>query len=127
MRILAQTKKLLTTAKDKLANPKTLVIISTATMMMSTMPAFCDLNANSSMQGIIEMLFKICTFVGVVLCIFGGAMIAKSAAPMISGDQGDSHGLKTGIGLFVGGLLLAMLKTLLTTILGADPTTMTFV
>lgn len=104
--------------------------IGTASLMAGTMmtqvAAYCDVDGNSSMQNFLTTMFNFLLFGGIVLAIVGIVLLIKTIVSMASGEQAQPGALGKGIGLLIGGIVLACTKLIVTSIIGQDPTTMTF-
>lgn len=104
--------------------------IGTASLMAGTMmtqvAAYCDVDGNSSMQNFLTTMFNFLLFGGIVLAIVGIVLLIKTIVSMASGEQAQPGALGKGIGLLIGGIVLACAKLIVTSIIGQDPTTMTF-
>lgn len=94
--------------------------------MLAVCPAYCDINGNTAMQKFLKTMFSITVFAGIVLIAAGAASLIRTIVAMASGEQAQPGALGKGIGLIVGGAVLCALKAIVTSIIGQDPTTMTF-
>lgn len=94
--------------------------------VLTVCPAYCDIDGNSSMQKFLKTMFSITVFAGIILIAAGAASLIRTIVSMASGEQAQPGALGKGIGLIVGGAVLCALKAIVTSIIGQDPTTMTF-
>lgn len=99
------------------------VTAGTAVLMS---PAYCDINGNTAMQKFLKTMFSITVFAGIVLIAAGAASLIRTIVSMASGEQAQPGALGKGIGLMVGGAVLCALKAIVTSVIGQDPTSMTF-
>ena len=114
-------------AKNKLKRASMRAKTAITTCMLATVcSAYCDINGNTSMQKFLKTMFSITVFAGIVLIAAGAASLIRTIVSMASGEQAQPGALGKGIGLIVGGAVLCALKTIVTAIIGTDPTTMTF-
>lgn len=97
-----------------------------AGVFFTVCPAYCDIDGNSSMQKFLKTMFSVTVFAGIILIAAGAASLIRTIVSMASGEQAQPGALGKGIGLIVGGAVLCALKAIVTSIIGQDPTTMTF-
>ena len=98
----------------------------TSTIMASLSPAMCEINGNSAMQNFLKILFSILIFAGIVLVIAGAVSLIRVVMSVASGETAQPGTIGRGAGLLVGGIVLCAAKAIVKTIIGHDPTTMTF-
>ena len=113
-------------AKTKLETMPTRAKAAVVCTLATICPAYCDINGNTAMQKFLKTMFSITVFAGIVLIAAGAASLIRTIVSMASGEQAQPGALGKGIGLIVGGAVLCALKAIVTAIIGADPTTMTF-
>lgn len=124
--------------KQAISNTKSLILegkgkalfatafVATSTLMTAVSPAMCEVNGNTSMQNFLKALFSILVFAGIILIIAGSVSLIRTVMSIASGEQAQPGAIGKGAGLLVGGIVLCAAKALVKTIIGADPTTMTF-
>ena len=95
-------------------------------MMLTVSPAWCDINGETALKNFLKTLFNVLIFAGVVLIIAGAASLIKTIVSIASGEQAQPGAIGRGIGLLVGGIVLAALKAVITAVIGQDPTTINF-
>lgn len=88
---------------------------------------FCEVNANKTMQNFMKTMFNVLTFGGVVLIAVGAVTLIKTIIALASGDQAQPGAIGKGIGLLVGGIILAAARIVVKAVIGDDPTSMTFI
>lgn len=102
------------------------VAVCVAGAVVTVCPAYCDIDGNSSMQKFLKTMFSVTVFAGIILIAAGAASLIRTIVSMASGEQAQPGALGKGIGLIVGGAVLCALKAIVASIIGQDPTTMTF-
>ncbi len=101
-------------------------ICLTSTVMATISPAMCEINGNSAMQNFLKILFSLLVFVGIVLIIAGAVSLIRVVMSVASGETAQPGTIGRGAALLVGGIVLCAAKAIVKTIIGQDPTTMTF-
>lgn len=118
------------TSKLKTMKAATKAKIATASLMAGTMmtqvAAYCDVDGNSTMQNFLKTLFNFLLFGGIILAIVGIILLIKTIVSIASGEQAQPGAIGKGLGMLIGGVVLACAKLIVTGIIGQDPTTMTF-
>ena len=76
-------------------------------------PGFCDANLDASMNNFLTQMWKVMTFAGIIMAALGVASLVRTVSSIASGEQSQPGALGRGIGLLLGGIALAALKTLL--------------
>jgi hypothetical protein len=90
--------------------------------------AFCEEQEKSigdAATTVLKMFFGIITFAGIAMAGVGAIQFVLWALAAKEG-QAQPGQMGKALGMFFGGLVCAFLKTLLTTILGFDPTVVNF-
>ena len=95
-----------------------------AALMFS--PAWCDISGDSALKNFLKTLFNVLTFAGVVLIIAGAASLIRTIVSIASGEQAQPGAIGRGLGLLIGGIVLAALKAVITAVIGQDPTSINF-
>ena len=96
-----------------------------ASMAVMSVMGHCDVDVNSSTQKVMKAIFNVLLFGGIAMAAVGVGMLVRTVIAMSQGDQAQPGALGKAIGLTVGGIVLAALKTIMTTVTGQDPTTIT--
>ena len=89
-------------------------------------PAWCDISGDSALKNFLKTLFNVLTFAGVVLIIAGAASLIRTIVSIASGEQAQPGAIGRGLGLLIGGIVLAALKAVITAVIGQDPTGINF-
>ena len=79
----------------------------------SLLPGYCDANLDASMNKFLEQMWKVLTFAGIIMAALGVASLVRTIGSIASGEQAQPGALGKGVGLLLGGIALAALKTLL--------------
>ena len=66
------------------------------------------------------------TRVALVLIIAGAASLIRTIVSIASGEQAQPGAIGRGLGLLIGGIVLAALKAIITAVIGTDPTGINF-
>lgn len=83
-----------------------------------------EIDAGSTANGAMKLLFNGISFAGMVITIAGVVMLVKDMASAASGDTSvQPTSVGKALGLVVAGIACMALKTLITAITGTDPTT----
>ena len=118
--------KLMNRVKEGINSRMAKAMMAVSGVMVAVSPAWCDVNGGSALKNFLKTLFSVLMFAGIVLIIAGAASLIKTIVSIASGEQAQPGAIGRGIGLLVGGIVLAALKAIITAIIGQDPTTINF-
>lgn len=90
-----------------------------------TLPGYCDIDVNASTQKVMKAIFNMLLFGGIAMTAVGIGMLVKTVISMSQGDQAQPGALGRAVAFTLGGIVLAAMKTIITTVTGQDPTTIT--
>lgn len=90
-----------------------------------TLPGYCDVDVNASTQKVMKAIFNMLLFGGIAMTAVGIGMLVKTVISMSQGDQAQPGALGRAVAFTLGGIVLAAMKTIITTVTGQDPTTIT--
>lgn len=99
-------RNVISTLKNKVTAKN--VALATAVATAAPVTAFCD--ADTTLRNTLKLVFNLMKFGGIVFCGYGVVLIAKAIA---SPDAGDPHGITKGIGAIVGGVIMIVVKSVL--------------
>ena len=117
---------LLRKAKDMVDSGMTRVALAISGVLMMVCPAWCDINGGTALKNFLKTLFNVLIFAGVVLIIAGAASLIRTIVSIASGEQAQPGAIGRGLGLLIGGIVLAALKAIITAVIGTDPTGINF-
>lgn len=86
---------------------------------------FCDVDVNSSTQKVMKAIFNLLLFGGIIMAAVGIGMLVRTVISMSQGEQAQPGALGRAIAITAGGIVLAAMKTIITTVTGQDPTAIT--
>ena len=119
MKALERIRQLVSDGKAKAA-------AAVGTAMVAVSPAWCDISGDSALKNFLKTLFNVLTFAGIVLIIAGAASLIRTIVSIASGEQAQPGAIGRGLGLLIGGIVLAALKAIITAVIGQDPTGINF-
>lgn len=93
--------------------------------LLLSMVGHCDIDVNASTQKVMKAIFNMLLFGGIAMTAVGIGMLVKTVISMSQGDQAQPGALGRAVAFTLGGIVLAAMKTIITTVTGQDPTAIT--
>lgn len=90
--------------------------MAVSAMMGGILSGYCDTTLDGSMGKFLEQMWKVLTFAGIIMAALGAASLVRTISSIASGEQAQPGALGKGLGMLIGGIALAALKTLLGTL-----------
>ena len=100
--------------------------MAASALLLTICPAWCDINGGTALKNFLKTLFNVLIFAGIVLIIAGAASLIRTIVSIASGEQAQPGAIGRGLGLLIGGIVLAALKAIITAVIGTDPTSINF-
>lgn len=106
-------------------NAKKMAIASVTGTAMTTLGfGHCSTitDPNTQTKSVMKAIFNALTIAGVVLLAVGVVTLVRIVISTAGGEQSQPGAIGKGIGMVIGGILLAAARSIVKTITGQDPT-----